>query len=139
MGTRSTYRIIEKNEDTQEQLALVYVQYDGYPSGHPCEIAEWLSQASNVNGFNSETPSRAFNGAGCFAARMVGHLKADKIGNVYLHPFSARGNSGEDYMYDIIFDEIEESIKMIAYDYNENIIFDGSPAEFVSKYSKATV
>jgi hypothetical protein len=139
MGTRSTYRIIEKQKEDQEQLALVYVQYDGYPSGHPSRVAEWLSGAMVVNGFNTSTPTLAFNGAGCLAARFVGYIKEDRIGNVYLYPFKYRANCGEDYMYDIIVDESESTIKMIAYDYNDNKMFEGTPQEFASKYSKQTV
>lgn len=139
MGTRSTYRIIEKNGQDQDQLALIYVQYDGYPQGHPMRIAEWLSGATVVNGFNSTTPSLAFNGAGCLAARMVGYLKEDKIGNVYLQAFSTRGNSGEDYMYDIVVHENESRIEMIAYDSYESKIFEGTPQQFVTEYAKETV
>ena len=137
MGTRSTYRIIEKHEKQEDQLALVYVQYDGYPEGHPLEIAKWLSEATVVNGFNSNTPALAFNGAGCLAARMIGRLKDDRIGNVYMYPFHNRGNSGEDYMYDIVVEG--QTINMIAYDYNNEKIFEGNPQEFTSKYSKETV
>ena len=137
MGTRSTYRIIDKYEKTEEQLALIYVQYDGYPNGHPSEIAKWLSEATVVNGFGSNTTALTFNGAGCLAARMIGRLKNDSIGNVYMYPFQSRGNSGEDYMYDIVVEG--QSINMIAYDYNNEKIFEGSPQEFTSKYSKETV
>ena len=139
MGTRSTYRIIEKHGEEQDQLALIYVQYDGYPQGHPMRIAEWLSGATVVNGFNSTTPSLAFNGAGCLAARMVGYLKEDTIGNVYLYPFKYRGNSGEDYMYDIVVYENEPRIEMIAYDYNDNKIFEGTPQQFANQFAKQSV
>jgi len=139
MGTRSTYRIIEKYNEEENQLALVYVQYDGYPEGHPADIAKWLSEGTVVNGFNPSTPTLAFNGAGCLAARMIGHLKQDRIGNVYLHAFKDRGNADEDYMYDIIVDQVNTSIKMIAYDSDNTIIFEGSVQEFANKYHKQTV
>ena len=56
MGTRSTYRVIEQWTDDKtgkiknENLVLVYLQYDGYPKGHPIYTAEWLSTGVVVNG-----------------------------------------------------------------------------------------
>jgi hypothetical protein len=76
MGTRSTYRIIEqyKQEDGSIQdnnLVLVYRQYDGYPTGHPLETAEWLSTAKVVNGLGMNETQLVFNGAGCLAAQLI--------------------------------------------------------------------
>ena len=60
MGTRSTYRVIEQWTDDKtgkiknENLVLVYLQYDGYPTGHPIDTAEWLSTGTVVNGYSPD-------------------------------------------------------------------------------------
>jgi hypothetical protein len=141
MGTRSTYRIISIRKDENEQqidnneICLIYMQYDGYPEGHPSTTAEWLSKARITNGFGANETDLIFNGAGCLAARLVGKLKEDKHGNCYMYSLKDRGNCGEDYMYDIVVDETNKSIEMIAYDSNNTIIFKGSPKEFVASKS----
>ena len=137
MGTRSTYRIIEKSLDYETPICLVYMQYDGYPQGHPMNVANWLSKSRIVNGFNSSDEGLVFNGAGCLAARLISLLKEDRIGNCYMEPLDSRGNCGEDYMYDIVVGRDAEgqySITMIAYESEESQIFSGAPSEFVSKY-----
>lgn len=150
MGTRSTYRIIEKAQDYETPICLVYMQYDGYPSGHPSEVAAWLSKARVVNGFNSsDRDGLVFNGAGCLAARLIGFLKKDTIGNCYMETLDSRGSCGEDYMYDIVVDRSTVTdeygsrygydINMIAYDESDHQIFSGSPSEFQEAYSKQTV
>lgn len=141
MGTRSTYRIIEKREeDVQDEIALIYVQYDGYPEGHPLSVAEYLSSGTLVNGYDSSMPSLTFNGAGCLAARLIGFLKQDKTGNVYLYPSRFRGNSGEDYLYDIIVNSESNYIEMVCYtngyDYPANELFRGTPQDFVEFVNK---
>lgn len=149
MGTRSTYRIIEqyknnKTEKTQNhKLALVYFQFDGYPSGHPLDTAKWLASDKVVNGIGMDDNGLIFNGAGCLAAQFIEHNKSG-AGGVYVHRMTSRGHSGEDYSYDIIVKE-DKTIEMIAYDVsggwgNEKLrfkkIFQGTPSEFISKYEK---
>ena len=102
MGTRSTYRIIEqyKNEDSSienNELVLVYVQYDGYPTGHPITTAEWLSTGVVVNGFGLNQDKLIFNGAGCLAAQFIDKMK-DGVGGTYINSLSSRGECGEDYL-----------------------------------------
>ena len=149
MGTRSTYRIIEKQGDTETPLCLIYMQYDGYPTGHPTEVAKWLATGKVVNGFNSsDRESLVFNGAGCLAARLTSFLKQDNIGNCYIETLDSRGHCGEDYMYDIIVNRKvsealrlrdEFSITMIAYDADNCELFAGSPAAFANNYINQTV
>lgn len=142
MGTRSTYRIISVYKDSdneiteKNELALIYMQYDGYPQGHPYNTAEWLSQARVVNGYGINETSLIFNGAGCLAARLIARLKEDRHGNCYVYPMKNRGNCGEDYMYDIIVDETNKSIEMITYDENNNVLFQGTPQEFVESIAE---
>ena len=147
MGTRSTYRIIEKQGDTETPLCLIYMQYDGYLTGHPTDVANWLAGGKVVNGFNAtDKESLVFNGAGCLAARLISFLKQDTIGNCYIETLDSRGHCGEDYMYDIVVNrkvsedyKEEFSITMIAYDADNCELFAGSPVSFANNYSKQTI
>lgn len=124
MGTRSTYRVIERGmyegKKWENKLILIYLQFDGYPSGHPSTTAEWLASGTVVNGLDIDKPkSLIFNGTKCLAAQLVVHLK-DGPGGTYIYPLQHRGRSGEDYTYDIIveYDGKRENYKItfIAYD-----------------------
>ena len=144
MGTRSTYRIIEQytDEKTQkvvnQEICLMYRQFDGYPSGHPCETAEWLASGEVVNGFGSNETKLLFNGAGCLAAQLVAKYKTE-TGGTYLNPLKHRGKCWEDYLYDIIVKE-DKSIEFVCYENGKRKteVFRGSPSDFVLHYSKET-
>jgi FlaA1/EpsC-like NDP-sugar epimerase len=114
----------------------VYRQYDGYPTGHPLETAEWLATAKVVNGLSMGETQLVFNGAGCLAAQLIAKFK-DGPGGTYIHSLDSRGQSWEDYLYDIIVKE-DRTIEFVCYENDEtpNEIFRGTPAEFVAKYEK---
>ena len=140
MGTRSTYRFIEQYKNEQNKIesnaiALVYFQYDGYPSGHPSETAEWLASGKVVHGYGM-TDTLQFNGAGCLIAQFIAKYKAG-VGGVYVNRLDSRGQSWEDYLYDVIVKE-DNTIEFVCYENNETPteIFRGSPAEFVKFASK---
>jgi len=144
MGTRSTYRVIEQWTDNKtkkvknENLMLLYLQFDGYPEGHPLETAEWLSSGMVVNGFGLDDDSLQFNGAGCLAAQLVDRLKKG-VGGTYIQSLSSRGKSWENYTYDIIIKE-DKSIEFIAYEVESSDkptfkkLFIGSPNDFVTRF-----
>jgi hypothetical protein len=142
MGTRSTYRVIEQFKDDKgktinQDICLMYLQYDGYPSGHPTETAEWLASGTVVNGIGSnEKRKLIFNGAACLAAQLVAKYK-NGPGGCYLQPLKSRGNSWEDYLYDIIIKE-DNSIEYVCYENGsrKKEIFRGSPLDFVSHFAK---
>jgi hypothetical protein len=144
MGTRSTYRIIEQYTDDKthkvvnQEICLMYRQFDGYPSGHPCETAEWLASGQVVNGFGSNETKLIFNGAGCLAAQLVAKYKTE-TGGTYLNPLKHRGKCWEDYLYDIIVKE-DHSIEFVCYENGKRKteVFRGSPSDFVLQYSKET-
>jgi hypothetical protein len=146
MGTRSTYRIIEEystgkkvKKVKQNEICLVYRQYDGYPTGHPLETAEWLATAKVVNGLGMSETQLVFNGAGCLAAQLIAKFK-DGPGGTYIHSLKSRGECWEDYLYDIIVKE-DRTIEYVCYDNNEDKreIFRGTPSDFVKKYKKEEV
>jgi len=139
MGTRSTYRIIEQyfNSESKQvegnELALVYVQYDGYPDGHPLETAEWLSTGYVVNGLGLKDETLVFNGAGCLTAQLIAKMK-DGAGNVYVYPMKSRGNCSEDFLYDIIV-KSDRTIEYVAYNnYTGKEMFRGTTKEYVNQF-----
>jgi hypothetical protein len=142
MGTRSTYRIIEQISDTKagkvinQDICLMYLQYDGYPTGHPTETAEWLASGTVVNGLSMNETRLVFNGPACLAAQLVAKYKTGP-GGCYLQPLKSRGNSWEDYLYDIIIKE-DNSIEYVCYENGrrKKEIFRGSPADFVTHFAK---
>lgn len=148
MGTRSTYRVIQKQTHIdgktkkvqEEALVLIYLQYDGYPQGHPSSVAEFLSKAKIVNGIPSDLmeDTFTFNGAGCLAARLVAELKGNTAGGTYLYPLTHRGHLWEDYMYDIIVDEDKQKITFKCFAYEGKKLFSGNPKDFVSFVSQYT-
>lgn len=151
MGTRSTYRVIEKGvyegKAWKNLFVLLYLQYDGYPSGHPVNTAEWLASGTVVNGLGMDKPEVVFNGAGCLAAQLVAKMKTDEAtgkitpGGAYIYPMAHRGKCGEDYVYDIIVDSDAKTIEFIAYDnltgwkpgakFKSKVLYRGTPAGFV--------
>ena len=144
MGTRSTYRIIEQYTDEKtkkvinQEICLMYRQFDGYPSGHPSETAEWLASGQVVNGFGANETKLVFNGAGCLAAQLVAKYKTE-TGGTYLHPLKHRGKCWEDYLYDIIVKE-DHSIEYVCCENGsrKKEIYRGTPSGFVLQYSKET-
>jgi hypothetical protein len=152
MGTRSTYRVIEKGvfegKNWKNMFVLLYLQYDGYPEGHPVDTARWLASGTVVNGLGMDKPEVVFNGAGCLAAQLVARHKTDEAtgkitpGGAYIYPMKHRGKCGEDYVYDIVIDETTKTIEFIAYDnmtgwqpnskVKTKVMFKGTPAEFVT-------
>lgn len=94
MGTRSIIRIQEDGKT----LVSIYQQYDGYPECVGLELAKFAAARTIVNGYHGDQKSDKFaNGAGCFAAQFIAHIKTD-IGGVYIYPADC---SGEEYNYTI--------------------------------------
>jgi hypothetical protein len=132
MGTRGHYRIIEKyttnfkNKVEVEETTLVsiYNQYDNYPTGVPLQVAEFLSKGKVVNGFGAvDNDEIVFNGAGCLAAQVIKFLKKG-VGGAYIVSPDSRGESGEDYLFDIVVDGDKHLIEFAGYENAE------TPKEF---------
>jgi hypothetical protein len=118
MGTRSlTYVYGNKTP-----VVCMYRQFDGYPSGHGAELADFLYGFEIVNGYGIVKPKLA-NGMGCLAAQMIAHFK-DGVGGFYLEPVEPGQDCGQDYEYHVYRD----AIKVLGYEQKE--IFSGSWEEF---------
>ena len=146
MGTRSLTRVIETytdrtNKKKSVKLINMYRQYDGYPSGHGMDLAEFLNGTKVVNGLGMDDikSTRVFNGAGCLAAQLVAHFK-EGAGGIYIEPITAN-DCGQEYEYEIIvdFDTKEVTLKCIEIGYidskgnyknGKKVLFEGKPSEF---------
>ena len=95
MGTRSLTFVY----DGQEPIINMYRQYDGYPTGHGAELAEFLAPFTLVNGLGINETRKVANGMGCLAAQLVANFKSE-AGGFYLYPTSAV-DCGQDYEYHI--------------------------------------
>lgn len=145
MGTRSLSRVFEtykdekKNKQVKVQLVNMYRQYDGYPSGHGDELAEFLNGGKVVNGIGFGEKQTVFNGAGCLAAQMIAHFK-DGAGGIYIEPITAK-DCGQEYEYEVIVDwhTHEVTLKCIEVGYiddrgnyrsGKRVLFEGSPSKY---------
>ena len=118
MGTRSLTYVYEG----RHPVVCLYRQYDGYPTGHGAELAEFLMGYDIVNGFG-EKRAKLANGMGCLAAQMVAHFKTE-TGNFYLHAPILKRDDGQDFEYHVYDEEV------IIMDYSGDPIFKGTHAEF---------
>lgn len=117
MGTRCL-TFVHDGEDT---LINMYRQFDGYPSGHGRELAEFLSGFEIVNGYN-EKKEKLANGMGCLAAQIISHFKVG-VGGFYMEPVTATDCS-QDYEYHVYNNRVR------VLDYNGNEMFNGTYDQF---------
>jgi len=103
MGTRSLTYVY----DGEKPIVCMYRQFDGYPTGHGAELAEFLTVGEN-------------NGMGCLAAQMIAHFKKS-IGGFYIYPVDIGQDVWQEYEYHVYEDKC--SIKEIG---RENPIFEGT-------------
>ena len=125
MGTRSLTFVYDEDG---KKLINMYRQYDGYPSGHGKDLAEFLEPITMVNGI-SMTKAVIANGPGCLAAQLVAHFK-DGPGGIYLEPTTAV-DCGQDYEYHIAADLTITCQRIEGLrPFRRKKIFDGSIEEF---------
>ena len=128
MGTRSlTYVYVE---DTP--IMCMYRQFDGYPSGHGVELAEFLTQIEMGEGISGKPELFSYaNGMGCLAAQMIVNFKKSP-GGFYIYPVELDQACWQEYEYHV-YDGI-----VIVKNPTE-VIFEGSYDEFMSFcYDKVT-
>ena len=104
MGTRSLTFVYDSyrmniGKLVHEPIINMYRQYDGYPSGHGAELAEFLFDGKMTNGIPVGAKGKFFNGMGDLAAQMVAYFKKE-AGGFYLYPISSK-ECGQDYEYHI--------------------------------------
>ena len=116
MGTRSLTFVY----DGDVPVINIYRQYDGYPSGHGHELAQFLDSKNLVNGFGEQNSFEA-NGMGCLAAQLIVQLKHG-VGGIYIYPVSST-DCFQDYEYHVYED------KVIVKDPTA-VIFEGTWKEF---------
>ena len=152
MGTRSLTTFIEtyKNDSGKKkknEIVTMYRQYDGYPTGHGLDLAEFLSKGKLVNGIGFLDDTIVFNGMGCLSAQVIAEFK-NGAGGIYLQ--RENKNSGEEYRYEVIgdFDTKELTIKILEVGYMKGdryinrtrTLFEGTPQkmlEFCSEIQEA--
>jgi hypothetical protein len=142
MGTRSLTRIIETWKDDngkqkKQMLVTMYRQFDGYPSGHGQELAEFLNSGKVVNGLTMDEKQRVFNGAGCMAAQMISHFKGDSSGGIYIYPNSTK-DAWQNYEYHVFVDFDSKDVILICYESGKRKkeLFKGSPDKFIEFVQK---
>jgi hypothetical protein len=105
----------------------LYRQFDGYPSGHGAELADFLNKIEVGNGILGKPEMGEFaNGMGCLAAQLVAHFKKS-VGGFYIHSIES-GSGGVDYEYHVYPD------KIVVTESDEDV-FSGSCIDF-AEYCK---
>lgn len=142
MGTRSLTHFIErytqkpktargKAKVTDKEVVVMYRQYDGYPSGHGIQLAEFLSKGRLVNGIPGGEKELVFNGIGCLSAQVVAHFK-EGPGGIYLHS-AGTNDAWQEYDYYVIGDLDSQKLTLKCVNSSGNVIFEGTPQEFVEQ------
>ena len=142
MGTRSLTRVFEKWEDTKgkeqrQPIVCMYRQYDGYPSGHGQDLAQFLEPFTIVNGIGLDDKRKIANGMGCLAAQLIAHFK-DCPGNIYLYATDTK-DCWQEYEYEIektkgkliitIYGNTKWDEKKDKYEWEQ--LFHGSPEQLL--------
>ena len=130
MGTRSTIKFIEKTAEGKEiQLINIYQQYDGYIEGVGYQLANFLINKKLVNGIPMYNKNvNIANGLGCLIAQFIKEFKTD-VGGLYIEA----PDLNEEYNYYVYFDSQHyfDGLVNVFYikvkDYNNNLIFAGTP------------
>lgn len=139
MGTRSLTTFIEKWTDDkgkvhQTKIVTMYRQFDGYPSGHGIDLANFLAGGKVVNGISPSEKELVFNGMGCLAAQAVAHFKTGP-GGIYLHR-GGTTNCWEQYRYEVIVDDDTKGLTLKCYEVGNKrskLLFEGTPQDFIDK------
>jgi len=137
MATRSVIRFAKRevgvsfSEHPEQVEVQVYKHWDGYPSGHPTDLAKWLVNKKIVNGLGMSNTNLA-NGLGCLAAQYIAAFKMEP-GDLYVEsPDTKRGDI--EYITYVWGDE-GKGIWMSIFDtYEKKCIFVGKPQELIDKY-----
>ena len=133
MGTRCltfVYDDSSTDDGSAEAIMCIYRQFDGYPSGHGHELAQFLNSKTLVNGYTDKLSSTEANGMSCLAAQLVVQLKHG-VGGIYIYaPMTGRDYS-QDYEYHVYNDKVIVQNCNTVYDSGHyQVIFEGTWQEF---------
>ena len=138
MSTRSLVRFAKREEGVSfsehpERVEVqIYKHYDGYPQGHPLELAKFLKDFKIVNGVPYPEPDRVANGLGCLAAQYVAAFKM-KAGDIYVESPDTERDWIEYITY--VWGDDGKGIWMSIFDtYSDECIFVGKPEALIDKY-----
>ena len=138
MATRSLVRFARREEGVSfsehpERVEVqVYKHYDGYPNGHPVDLAEFLKDFKIVNGVPFGDDSKMANGLGCLAAQYVAAFKMGP-GDMYIENQDTQHGDIEYVTY--VWGNDGKGIWMSIFDtYSDECIFVGKPQELIDKY-----
>ena len=137
MSTRSLVRFAKReegvsfSEHTERVEVQVYKHFDGYPSGHPVELAEFLKEFKIVNGLPYGDDSKMANGLGCLAAQYIAAFKM-KAGDIYVESPDTERDWIEYITY--VWGTDNKDIWMSIFDIEDGCIFVGKPQELIDKY-----
>ena len=132
MGTRCltfVYDDSSTDDGSAEAIMCIYRQYDGYPSGHGHELAQFLNSKTIVNGYGEQNSMEA-NGMSCLAAQLVVQLKHG-VGGIYIYAPVLGRDYSQDYEYHVYEDKVIVQNCNTVYDSGHNqVIFDGTWEDF---------
>ena len=140
MATRSLVRFARRedgvsfSEHPEKIEVQVYKHWDGYPSGHPTDLANWLVNKKIVNGIGRDSHNVA-NGLGCLAAQ---YISAFKVGAGDLYVESPEHSEHGDVEYiTYVWGDYGKGIWMSIFEnYEDECIFVGTPQELIDKYEE---
>ena len=137
MSTRSLVRFAKREEGVsfsehpKRVEVLVYKHYDGYPEGHPVDLAKFLRYFKIVNGVPFGDNSKMANGLGCLAAQYVETFKMQP-GDLYIENPDSKHFDIEYITY--VWGTDNKDIWMSIFDIEDGCIFVGKPQELIEKY-----
>jgi len=137
MSTRSLVRFAKREEGVSfsehpERVEVqVYKHYDGYPQGHPVDLAKFLNRFRIVNGLTNDSTEVA-NGLDCLAAQYIAKFKTEP-GDLYVENPDTKHYDVEyiTYVWGIENKDIWISIFDV---YDKKCIFVGKPQQLIDKY-----
>jgi hypothetical protein len=111
-----------------EEIVVLYRQYDGYPTGHGRDLLSFLNNMEIVNGISNNEERKIANGMGCLSAQVVAYLK-EAPGDFYLHSAGTR-DIGEEFIYTLYYKNDKLKIKVQdTYDKGHDL-FDGNMTQY---------
>ena len=121
MGTRSLTYVYEG----ETPIICMYRQFDGYPTGHGQELANFLNELAIHEGISGKPELFTYaNGMGCLAAQMIVNFKKSP-GGFYIHPIDFNQDVWQEYEYHVFE-------KHVVVKNPTEVIFDGYWSDFLT-------